>query len=62
VTVKHGGLKSNPGSWFGYMVPGTGTGDFASHIGSEGVGGHLDLPAGGHEEDAMAITERDPIR
>jgi hypothetical protein len=26
------------------------------------VGGHPDLPAGGHEEDAMAITERDRIR
>jgi hypothetical protein len=23
------------------------------------VGGHPDLPAGGHEEDPMAITERD---
>ncbi len=26
------------------------------------VGGHSDLPAGGHEEDPMAITERDRIR
>ena len=26
------------------------------------VGGHPDLPAGGHEENAMAITERDRIR
>jgi hypothetical protein len=26
------------------------------------VGGHPDLPAGGHEEDNMAITERDRIR
>jgi len=26
------------------------------------VGGHPDLPAGGHEEDPMAITERDRIR
>jgi hypothetical protein len=26
------------------------------------VGGHPDLPAGGHEEDTMAITERDRIR
>jgi hypothetical protein len=26
------------------------------------VGGHPDLPAGGHEEDAMVITERDRIR
>jgi hypothetical protein len=28
----------------------------------DGVGGHLDLPAAGHEEDPMAITERDRIR
>jgi hypothetical protein len=26
-----------------------------------GVGGHPDLPAGGHEEDPMAIAERDRI-
>jgi hypothetical protein len=26
------------------------------------VGGYPDLPAGGHEEDPMAITERDRIR
>jgi hypothetical protein len=26
------------------------------------VGGHQDLPAGGHKEDAVAITERDWIR
>jgi hypothetical protein len=26
------------------------------------VGGHPDLPAGGHEKDSMAITERDWIR
>ena len=26
------------------------------------VGGHPELPAGGHEEDPMAITERDCIR
>ena len=29
---------------------------------SSRVGGHLNLPAGGHEEDPMAITERDRIR
>jgi len=27
----------------------------------QAVGGHLDLPAGGHEEDTMAITECDRI-
>ena len=29
VTVQHGGLESDPGSWFGHIVPGTGTGGFA---------------------------------
>ena len=28
VTVQHGGLESDPGSWFGHIVPGTGTGGF----------------------------------
>src|ERR1700751_1989942 len=26
VTVQHGGLESDPGTWFGHIVPGTGTG------------------------------------
>ena len=34
VTVQHGGLESDPGSWFGHIVPGTGTGDFAGWSGS----------------------------
>lgn len=25
--VQHGGLESSPETWFGYIVPGTGTGD-----------------------------------
>ncbi|HEX2821688.1 MAG TPA: DUF3224 domain-containing protein [Streptosporangiaceae bacterium] len=29
VTVQHGGLESDPGTWFGHIVPGTGTGGFA---------------------------------
>jgi hypothetical protein len=29
---------------------------------TEIVGGHTDVPAGDHEEDPMAITERDRIR
>jgi hypothetical protein len=33
VTVQHGGLESDPGSWFGHIVPGTGTGDFAGWSG-----------------------------
>ena len=34
VTVQHGGLESDPGSWFGHIVPGTGTGGFAGWAGS----------------------------
>src|SRR5258708_20996761 len=34
VTVQHGGLESDPDSWFGHIVPGTGTGDFAGWSGS----------------------------
>ncbi len=33
-TVQHGGLESDPGSWFGHIVPHTGTGDFAEWAGS----------------------------
>ena len=34
VTVQHGGLESDPGSWFGHIVPGTGTGGFEGWTGS----------------------------
>jgi hypothetical protein len=34
VTVQHGGLESDPGTWFGHIVPGTGTGGFAGWAGS----------------------------
>ncbi len=34
VTVQHGGLESDPSTWFGHIVPRTGTGDFADWIGS----------------------------
>ena len=34
MTVQHGGLESDPGSWFGHIVPGTGTGGFAGWTGS----------------------------
>jgi hypothetical protein len=34
VTVQHGGLESDPDSWFGHIVPGTGAGDFAGWKGS----------------------------
>ena len=29
LTVQHGGLESVPDSWFGHIVPGTGSGPFA---------------------------------
>jgi hypothetical protein len=32
--VQHGGLESDPSTWFGHLVPGTGTGDFADWRGS----------------------------
>jgi len=34
VTVHHGGLESDPDTWFGHIVPGTGTGGFAGWQGS----------------------------
>jgi Protein of unknown function (DUF3224) len=34
VTVQHGGLESDPGSWFGHIVPKTGVGGFADWSGS----------------------------
>ena len=34
VTIQHAGLESDPGSWFGHIVPGTGTGGFAAWTGS----------------------------
>lgn len=34
VTVQHGGLESDPATWFGHIVPGTGTGDFAGWSGA----------------------------
>ena len=33
-TVQHGGLESDPATWFGHIVPFTGTGDFADWSGS----------------------------
>jgi hypothetical protein len=34
VIVQHGGLESDPSTWFGHIVPTTGTGDFAGWAGS----------------------------
>ena len=33
VTVQHGGLESDPDTWFGHIVPKTGTGGFAGWAG-----------------------------
>lgn len=34
VVVQHGGLESDPASWFGHIVPETGTGGFAGWRGT----------------------------
>ena len=34
ITVQHGGLESDPDTWFGHIVPGTGRGGFAGWQGS----------------------------
>jgi hypothetical protein len=34
VTIQHGGLESDPGTWFGHIVPKTGTGGFSGWSGS----------------------------
>ena len=31
--VQHGGFESEPGTWFGHIVPATGTGGFTSWVG-----------------------------
>jgi hypothetical protein len=33
VTIQHGGLESDPGTWFGHIVPKTGTGGFSGWSG-----------------------------
>lgn len=33
-TIHHGGLESNPDTWFGHIVPGTGSGDLDGIAGS----------------------------
>ncbi len=37
-TVHHGGLESSPETWFGHIVPGTGTDDLARISGSARIG------------------------
>jgi hypothetical protein len=34
VTIQHGGLESDPETWFGHIVPKTGTDDFSGWAGS----------------------------
>jgi len=38
LTVQHGGLESDPATWFGHIVPGTGTGPFKEWTGSARIG------------------------
>jgi hypothetical protein len=45
--VQHGGLESTPETWFGYIVPGTGTGDL------EGITGKAPI----HHDETGAYFE-----
>jgi hypothetical protein len=52
VVVQHGGLESDPATWFGHVVPGTGTGGFAGWAGSARIrhdddGAYLELDQAG---------------
>jgi hypothetical protein len=52
VTVQHGGLESDPATWFGHIVPGTGTGGFTGWSGSARIvhddqGAHFDIKLAG---------------
>ena len=33
LVIQHGGLKPDPATWFGHIVPSTGTGDFVGWSG-----------------------------
>ena len=44
VTVHHGGLESSPETWFGHVVPGSGTGDWAGWSGSARISHDDDGP------------------
>jgi hypothetical protein len=48
VTIQHGGLESDPGTWFGHIVPRTGTDGFSGWSGSARIlhdedGAYFDL-------------------
>jgi hypothetical protein len=47
VTVHHGGLESSPETWFGHVVPHSGTGDFSEWSGSARIG---------HDDDGAFFT------
>jgi len=52
VTVQHGGLESDPATWFGHIVPGTGTGGFTGWSGSARIvhddqGAYFDIELAG---------------
>ena len=52
VTVQHGGLESDPATWFGHIVPGTGTGGFTGWSGSARIvhdyqGAYFDIKLAG---------------
>lgn len=47
VTVHHGGLESSPETWFGHVVPHSGTDDFADWVGSARIG---------HDEEGAFFT------
>lgn len=47
-TVHHGGLESDPETWFGHIVPGSGTDDLAAiggkaQIGHDGAGAYFTI-------------------
>lgn len=46
-TVHHGGLESSPETWFGHIVPGTGTDDLAGVTGSARIS---------HDESGALLT------
>jgi hypothetical protein len=52
VTVQHGGLESDPATWFGHIVPETGTGGFTGWSGSARIvhddqGAYFDIKLAG---------------
>src|SRR3954470_7315458 len=47
VTVHHGGLESSPETWFGHVVPHSGTGDFADWAGTARIS---------HDDDGAYFT------